>query len=430
MKPPGHWGRGWQWLADCAGLTRNGDPRQSPWRVLSNSEMKRYFFGSVASDFGTWIQNTAQVLLAYKLTHSALAVGLVTCAQFSSPLVLGPWAGVMANRFGSRPTLVGTQILSALMAGTLGVLQFTGQLTEPYLIAGAVAIGFFFTFALPARTVTVRTLVPEDQVKAAMAMDSVSYNLGRALAPVLSVGVIIVIGFGWAFEINALSFVVFSIMLLRLAHRPAEPAQLHSRVLSGFRIAWNNPRIMILLLMVASVTVAADPILVLGPALSKHVFHASADWSAYFIGALGAGSVAGSLLPRQRRPAIRRAAVVLGFLGLAMIAFASAPRVWLSVVAAFIAGIACLVANSATRALLIEQAGRGREISVMAVWAIAWAGSKPIASLVDGSLAGVIGVRQTGIVLALPALVPALVMLFRPAAGKRGVREAAPSPAS
>ena len=410
-----------QWLAAQFGLAPTNAPWRSPWAVLSRRDMKRYFIGSVASDFGTWIQNTAQVLLAYKLTHSALAVGLVTCAQFSSPLVLGPWAGVMADRFGSRRTLLGTQVLSALTAGTLGVLQFTGRLTEPGLIAGALAIGFFFTFALPARTVTVRALVPEDKVKAAMAMDSVSYNLGRALAPVLSVVVIIVIGFGWAFEINALSFIAFSAVLLRLPAGLAGPAPMRSRVLSGFQIAWARPRIMILLLMVASVTVASDPILVLGPALSKNVFHASASWSAYFIGALGAGSIAGSLLPRRGRPAIRRIAVALGILGLAMIGFAGAPRIWLSVIAAFAAGVACLMANSATRALLIEQAGRRHEVSVMAIWAIAWAGSKPFASLVDGFLAGTrLGVRGTGILLAVPTLLPALIMLCWPAAGKRG----------
>ncbi|HYB48868.1 MAG TPA: MFS transporter [Streptosporangiaceae bacterium] len=430
LTAPGRWGRGWQWLADCFGLTGNDDPKQSPWRVLGHPQMKRYFLGSVASDFGSWIQNTAQVLLAYKLTHSVFAVGLVTCAQFASPLVLGPWAGVAADRFGSTRTLIGTQALSALIAATLGIMQFTGLLTEPVLIAGAVAIGLCFTFALPARTVTVRRLVPEDKIKAAMAMDSVSYNLGRALAPVLSVVVIATIGFGWAFEINAISFIVFSIVLLGLPNRPAESAQQSSPVLSGFKIgfqvAWNRRKIMILLLMVASVTVAADPILVLGPALAKHVFHASADWSALFIGALGAGSVVGSVLPRQGRPSIRRAAVVVGLLGLAMVIFAAAPRVWISVIAAFIAGVACLVANSATRALLIEHAGRQYEVSVMAMWAIAWAGSKPIASLVDGSLAGTtIGVRGAGIVLALPALLPALALLCWPAVSKRGVRQAA-----
>jgi len=387
--------------------------------------MKRYFVGSVASDFGTWIQNTAQVLLAYKLTHSVFAVGLVTCAQFSSPLVLGPWAGVAANRFGSMRTLFGTQALAALIAAALGIMQFTGLLTEQFLIIGAVTIGLCFTFALPARTVMVRMLVPVKEVKAAMAMDSVSYNLGRALAPLISVLIITTIGFGWAFEINAISFALFLIVLRSLPQHPAEMAQQRSPVMSGFRIAWERRKILILLLMVAAVTVAADPILVLGPALAKHVFHSSDDWSAFFIGALGLGSVLGSLLPRRGSPSVRRAAAVLCLLGLAMATFALAPWIWLSVIAAFAAGGVCLVANSATRALLIEHAGRQHEVSVMAVWAIAWAGSKPIASLIDGSLAGPLGVRQTGLVLALPTLVPALALIGRDVITRRAVRETA-----
>jgi hypothetical protein len=422
-KPPARWGRVRPTLAARLGLAPSDDPKRSPWRVLANQELKKYFLGSVASDFGTWIQNTAQVLLAYKLTHSVFAVGLVACAQFSSPLVLSPWAGVMASRFGTRRTLLWMQILSALIAAALGALQFSGSLTEPWLIAGALAIGLTFTFALPARTVTVRTLVPEHEVKAAMAMDSVSYNLGRALAPGLSVVVITTIGFGWAFEINAISFVLFSIALLCLPKRPADFEQSSSHLTSGFKVAWKRPRIMVVLLMVATVTVAADPILVLGPALAKHVFHASDDWSAYFIGALGAGSVLGSLLPRRGSFSIRRAAAVLCLLGLAMGAFALAPRIWLSLIAAFAAGVACLLANSATRALLIDMAGREYEVSVMAVWAIAWAGSKPIASLADGTLAGLIGVRPTGILLALPAVIPALVLTCWPSMGRRVVRE-------
>ena len=406
--------RRWQPLADRFGLVPGPGPKRSPWRVLSNRELKRYFAGSVASDFGTWIQNTAQVLLAYRLAHSVFAVGLVTCAQFSSPLVLGPWAGVAANHFGTMRTLRFTQVLSTLIAATLGILQFAGRLTETSLIVGALAIGLCFTFALPARTVTVRSLVPEEEVKAAMAMDSVSYNLGRAMAPVLSVGVVTTLGFGWAFEINAISFILFSVVLFTLPAPHTRAVHERSAVLSGFRIAFQKPRILILLLMVAAVTVASDPILVLGPALARHVFHASDDWSAYFIGALGAGSVLGSLLPRRESPSIRRAAVVLALLGLAMGVFALAPWIWLSAVAAFTAGGACLLANSATRALLHDQAGRVYEVSVMAVWAIAWAGSKPFASLLDGSLAGPLGVRSTGLLLAVPALMPALALMCWP----------------
>ena len=79
-------------------------------------ELPALLLGSVVSDFGTWLQNTAQVLLAYHLAHSALAVGLVTCAQFTSPLVLGPWAGVLADRIGGRQTLLLTQVASAAIA--------------------------------------------------------------------------------------------------------------------------------------------------------------------------------------------------------------------------------------------------------------------------------------------------------------------------
>ena len=99
------------------GLVPSGNQRTS-WWVLRNENFRFYFYGSVVSDLGTWLQNTAQVLLAYRLAHSVFAVALVTCAQFSSPLVLGPWAGVMADRFGGRKTLLGTQIVSALIAAT------------------------------------------------------------------------------------------------------------------------------------------------------------------------------------------------------------------------------------------------------------------------------------------------------------------------
>ena len=110
-------------------------------------------------------------------------------------------------------------------------------------------------------------------------MDSVSYNLGRALAPVVSVLIFTTIGFGWAFLLNACSFLLFAAVLVHLRPREAAQSPSQSRVMNGFRIAWNEPRILVLLMMVAAVTVAADPILVLGPALAGHVFHSSADWS-------------------------------------------------------------------------------------------------------------------------------------------------------
>jgi len=407
-------------LREPLGLVRSGNQRTS-WWVLRNKNFRFYFYGSVVSDLGTWLQNTAQVLLAYRLAHSVFAVGLVTCAQFSSPLVLGPWAGVMADRFGGRKTLLGTQIVSALIAATLAGLQAVGHLNEIGLVSGAILSGLAFTFALPARNVTVRRLVSGDEVRAAFVMDAVSYNLGRAIAPLLSIAVVHWLGYGWAFGGNAVSFGIFTLILRRAGRFGTPERRQPSRVMDGFRIATSDGRILVLLLMVAAVTVADDPVLVLGPALATHL-GVSASWSGWFIAALGGGSVLGSLRRSKHFPSIRLAATALALLGGCMVVFVMAPWAWLSVVAALGAGITCLIANSATRTLLSKSAGHKYMAAVMAAWAIAWAGSKPLASLLDGLLAGAIGVHWTGLVLAMPALVPITVIILAPGLGRRLVR--------
>jgi hypothetical protein len=405
-------------LLEPLGLVPSGRQRTS-WWVLRNENFRFYFYGSVVSDLGTWLQNTAQVLLAYRLAHSVLAVGLVTCAQFSSPLVLGPWAGVMADRFGGRKTLLGTQIMSALIAITLAGLQFAGHLDEIGLVSGAILSGLAFTFALPARNVTVRRLVGGDEIaaRAAFVMDAVSYNLGRAVAPLLSIAVVHWFGYGWAFAGNALSFVIFTVILWMAGRFGTTERRQRSRVMDGFRIAASDGRIWVLLLMVAAVTVADDPVLVLGPALANHL-GVSPSWSGWFIAALGGGSVLGSLRRSRHLPSLRLAATALALLGGCMILFVMAPTVWVSGVAALGAGLFCLIANSATRTLLSKSAGTARMAPVMAVWAIAWAGSKPLASLADGLLAGWVGVRWTGVMLALPALIPIAVIIFTPDLGR------------
>jgi MFS family permease len=407
------------------GIGVNVGPRGSNWQVVTLPGFRWYFAGSVVSNFGTWLQNTAQVVLAYQLTHSVFWVGVVTCAQFTSPLLLGPWAGVLTQWFGNWRTLIATQCASLLISATLAGLQFADALSTPGLIAGAVGIGLAYTFALPALSVTVAALVPPEQTKRALALDSVSYNLGRALAPVLSVIVFMNAGFGLAFVLNAASFGFFTGVLLCLRPSRAPTRGGPSRVLSGIRIARQDRRIMVLLLMVAAVTIAADPILVLGPSLARS-FGDSTYWSGIFITALGAGNVLGSLHPSRQEASIRQAAAALCVLSVAMMIFVTSHSIWLSTTAAATAGMACLLAGATLRTLLLKYAGGpAQQAAVIAAWAVAWAGSKPIASFADGTLAGLIGMRATGILLALPALVPALVLVGYPEFGKRLVRHVA-----
>jgi MFS family permease len=398
-----------QWLTGSGALSGLNEPKSASWHVLKQPRFLLYFGGSFVSNIGTWLQNTAQMLLAYQITHSAFAVGLVTCAQFSGFLVLGPWAAKLADILGSRRVLVSSLLLSAGVAGLMAYLQFTGTLTERPLVIGALAMGLAFTFALPLQTAMVPRLVRETDTKAAMAMNSVSYNAGRTLAPVLCVVVLASVGAAWGFALNAISFLVFAATIIAVHPRRDAPPDRQAHDWLGLRIAISQPRILLLLTMVAAVTIADDPVLVLGPALAHQVLAVSSRWPAYFLSALGLGTVLGALVPTRASTA-RRAAVPLLVLALSVVAFTSSITAWLSLLSALVAGVAALLTGAATQVLLFQTAGPQQAASVMALWA----GSKPVASLMDGWLASTLGVRWAGLLLATPALAVAVLELRLP----------------
>jgi len=407
---------------------RRSDSR-SAWQVLAQRDFRRYFLGSLISNLGTWLQSTAQVLIAYRVTHSVFMVGLIASAQFAGMMV-SPWAPVLADRLSPRAVLVGTQGFSALIAGLMAWRYHDGLLGVHTLLVGALGLGFAFALALPVQTALVPALVREEDAADAIKMNSVCYNAGRALAPALCVPVIIFIGPDLIFALNGLSFVIFVIILCNLPHlarttssAPADDTSAtrpRARVRDGFKAALMRRRLLLLLAIVAAVTLADDPILVLSPAVAARL-HMSSASAGYFIAALGWGSVLGSLPPTSVRGntaqhASRRAAISLLVLGGSMVVFAAGFWSPASLIAASVAGAAALYSGTAAQtALLRHQQSTGADVAsvagVAALWAIAWAGTKPFASLLDGWLAVHIGIVVTGIVLILPAVSIALCEL-------------------
>lgn len=384
--------------------------RHRAWRVLRYPDFRRYFIGNVCSNLGTWLQNTAQVLLAYRMGSVAM-VGLVTCVQFSSALLFGPWAGMLADRFDRRRILLVTQAASAMIASAEAALQFTGHLTVPLLLLGAFGIGLAFTFTLPALTAIVPGLVPGEAAKDAMAMNAVSFNIGRAVAPIAGAGLIIGIGYGWAFALNAASFAVLAVMLTLIDVPKTARALRPPRVLDGLRIAKHERSIMLLLIAAGMTTVATDPPTVLGSALAERSFHMSGNWGGYFLAALGIGSVLTAFFPVTGASS-SQAAALLAMLGVTVGIFALAPNLWLSLAAAVAAGAIAVLAGATAQTLLLKAAGPERAGRVMAVWTVAYAGSRPIASLVDGSIAGRLGPRPAGAFIALCVLATAAAAFF------------------
>jgi MFS family permease len=385
--------------------------RAASWRVLGQSGFRAYFIGSTVSNLGAWLQNTAQLLLAYRLTHDVFDVALVTSAQFVGFLTIGPWAGGLAGRVRGKPLLIGTQLASAAVTGVLACLQFTAGLTVPDLVVGALLTGLATTIALPLQTTMLSALVPGRDIRAALAMNSVSYNIGRMVAPVLCLAVMATLGTGWAFGLNVLSFLYFALVLATRCPDTAIARQVPVRPRGVAAIAIQRPRILLLLAMVAAVTFADDPVFVLGPSLA-HQMRVASFWPAYFLVGLGLGTVCGALLLRREfaedsraRPIqTRRAAASLVVLAMSVLVFSLGLGPWTSIVAASCAGAAGLITGSAAQALLLQIAAPKNALRVMALWAVAWAGTKPIASLADGVLASHFGIEVAATVLVLPAL--------------------------
>ena len=249
-------------------------------------------------------------------------------------------------------------------------------------------------------------------------MNSVSYNVGRTVAPALCLVVMAALGAGWTFAFNGLSFLVFTAVVAVYCPAGTIVRQELVRPLAVARIALRRPRILLLLAMVAAVTFGDDPILVLGPSVA-HRMGVASFWPAYFLTGLGVGTVLGALVPRrgfastpvvvrgkqlEAEPAhTRRAALPLVGLAVAVMIFAVAPGPWVSVVAVGVAGIAGLITGSTAQALLLQLATPASALQVMALWGVAWAGTKPIASLLDGALASQFGIPTAAAVLVIPA---------------------------
>jgi quinol-cytochrome oxidoreductase complex cytochrome b subunit len=189
---------------------------------------------------------------------------------------------------------------------------------------------------------------------------------------------------------------------------------------------------LLLLAIVAAVTLADDPILVLSPALAHTELHISSNWAGYFIAALGWGTVLGSLPPTSReendtRDASRRAAKSLLVLSISVVVFSMGISAQISLVAAFSAGAAALFTGTAAQTALLRHhenkfSSVASVASVAALWAIAWAGTKPFASLLDGWLASHIGILFTSMALGAPAFIIAMCEIHLPDHTKESIR--------
>jgi MFS family permease len=384
-----------------------------------------YFVGNAASATGTWFQNLAASLFVYEATHSPFLLGVLQFGNFVPVLLLAPWGGSAADRFDRKRLLLATQLVATAVSGTLAALAWEGHVSVPLVIGCAVCLGVASAFSAPASQALIGDLVPRAELQSAVALNSMTYNLARAIGPALAGLSVDRLGYAPTFAINAGSYLLLVLGLLAVTPRARTLATRgQARLRESLRIVRRQPELAAFLLIVTAIGFASDPVNTESPAFA-HAFGFGHQhlrlWSGLIVGAFGLGAIGAALLLAGRvSGSRRRMTITLAVAAAGIIGFALSPSIWVGFVFLAVGGIGYLASNtSATSRLMLgvadEQRGR-----IMALWSVAFLGLRPVASLLDGGLAGVFGVRTAGVVLALPALACAAVLLalpYRPASG-------------
>ncbi|HZR84604.1 MAG TPA: MFS transporter [Candidatus Binatia bacterium] len=371
-----------------------------------------YFAGNAASASGTWFQNLAASIFVYRATHSPFLLGVLNFCQFAPVLALSPWAGAFADRHDRRRLLLVTQVASVLLSGGLAVLGWAGLARVWNVIACSAGLGVASAFAVPSQQSLIAALVQPDDVPQAVALNSMTFNLARAIGPASAAGVIAGLGIPWAFALNSGSYLALVAGLLAVRPREEERAERPS-LRESFALLRADRRLTIALLVVMTAGFGSDPVNTEGPAFA-HAFGYSETWAGAIVAFFGAGAVCAALLVAGRVVGSRRRmGLTLGALGAGIALFAVSPWLPLGFVFLALAGFGYLSSNTAATTRLqlgVPPSQRGR---IMALWGIAFLGLRPVASLTDGAIAGALGVRVAGVVLAVPAALGAAVALRR-----------------
>ena len=409
-------------------MSAPGPEARSGPQLLRDRTFGPYLAGNALSSTGTWFQNLAASLLVYELTSSTLMVGVVNFAQFVGALLLAPVAGSAADRFDRRHVLMVSQAVAAVVSAVLAVLTFTEVVNTPLLVASTALLGLALAFFAPSMLSLVPLLVPRPDLAAALSINSASFNLARAVGPVLAAAVIDRLGYGPAFAVNAATFAIFVGLLATVRPRPTTrvPGE-RPRLRDAVVLVRQTETVVPLLVVVAVCSIAIDPVYTLTPELAIDVFDGTEQTTGLLVGAFGTGAVLTAVFVVSRiaeLPYILGTSLTVLSLGLGMLALA--PSLPVALVGLTIAGGGFLASltRATTRiqhAVPDDQLGR-----VMALWSVCFIGSRPIVALVDGAVADLVHPRVAAGMLALVPLVTAwwIRSIVRPrvvaARGRRG----------
>ena len=291
-----------------------------------------FFAGQMISQIGNWLTLVAQALLVLKLTdNNGLAVGLLTACQFLPVLLLGAWAGLVADRSDKRRLLVIVQAIAMLQSFALAALAFSGNPPVWSIYAVAFVGGITTAFDNPTRRAFVVEMVPEEDVQNAVSLNSALMTSSRIFGPALAGLLIVTVGYGWCFTVDGISYiaVIVGLLLMRTNELRSSPVAIKAKgqVRAGLRYARSKTDLWVPLVMMAIIGTLTFNFNVVMPLFVKTTLGGSDTTFTILYSVVSIGSLCGALLT-ARRKTIEVHDVVVGaaLFGVAMLVFSAVAR--------------------------------------------------------------------------------------------------------
>jgi MFS family permease len=369
------------------------------WRALRHRNFRLFYFGQSVSVIGTWLTQVARMWLVYRLTHSALLLGVVSFAgQFVSFLV-GPFAGVWVERLDRRKLLMFVQVTNGLQSLLLAVATLAHVITLWEIIALTIFGGVVTALGAPARMSFVAQMVEDrNDIDNGVALVSSMANAARLIGPAIAGLVIAAWGEGWCFLIDTISFVpvIASLALMRM--KPLETRRGSRGMLDEMRQGWSyvstSLPIRTLLLFFSVIGLMGYSYSVLLPVFASQVLHGGPTTLGWLTSASGIGALVSTLALALRKSVVgltRMVQIAGTVLGLTLILFGLSHVLWLSLVLMVLVGFGLMQCVTGINTILQSLAPEGMRGRVMSYYTMSFFGAAPCGSLLASALAERIG---------------------------------------
>jgi len=390
------------------------------FRAIQHRNFQLFIAGQLTSLIGTWMQNMAQQWLVYKLTHSAVLLGVFAFASQVPMLFLSSLGGYVGDHYNRHRGVVATQSVSMILAFALAGLTLTHLINEWELIAIAFMVGIVNAFDVPIRQAFLVQMVGKDDLPNAIALNSSIFNGARVVGPAIGAFTVAWVGEGWCFFLNGLSFVAVIVALLmmkikRAQTKPSEQSPLKS-LMQGFRFAMSDFPIRSALSLLSVLSLFGLQYSVFMPIYALDILKGDARTQGYLMSAAGVGALLGALHFAARtdyKGLARWIGATSLTCAIGLLIFSGARVFWLCVVVLFIVGFAATSQMAATNTLIQNRVPDELRSRVMAVYATMFMGVQPIGALIAGGLAKRITAPHTLTVFGALVLLGSLVFLSR-----------------